>query len=801
MMNKYKKILSMLLAGTLLLFALSANAAIASTSSQATGSTELSWDYLFNTDNLTTLEKSIFTSQFGDIMFTDGGRQSAVGYASGLLAPLCAMLLVGLTCYVIGGGAINTAASGQMLGKSWSSVWLPLRFTVASGTLLQVKGTYAVIQVLVIYLIMSASIAGTAIYRLTAGKTLNAEATISAPAANMLPPDAAQLTSIAGSAICANNSWRIVNGQNGQEKNEPLYEISYRTKGSILSTTKVFNGAPGDSPYSMPAGAVLTQISFGKGGECGSFSIGSVTSRLYTDSMQSALAGVSQVDMKWLNYFSSLEIDAYENKMNSKRFYIHYNNYSGDDEESTKFRAKIEDYSKEISSVSGDYSKEVIAAIQNAFKEDNADKQELLDRVNKSSWIEAANNITTIQKFSGAQYEALGYVNQGVVNTTWQKCIAGSLECKDKDGGWVSQALDWFRSNENATTMPMMQVVQKAIKSGSPKDDGCGPYDYECAGIKFDQTMGNRVDAGLIDGLAAVGVVAANGADVASSMAKNGLQNGNALTSMPSVSDFQGHGSPIIMLQSLGLGINTIATSGFAALLVLKVAGHAAGDSVLALGGGAGISAFVDVIWNMTSPMLLAVWLSGMTLAYITPWILVIRWIWVVFNWAFGSMLAVAAAPLLPVMMAVPEGEGIAGSRAERGIVYLVQQALTPSLNVVALFGTLAMQSIFFGLINMVWFSTIGFESQGLFSAAIKLFLYVIVQSSMVWSTAEINFKAADAICSWFGGGQSHGIQSNVSDKMEGVAGKADQMMGAGMKGALGALGKKGAKTKDDITA
>ena len=800
-MNGYKRFLSVLLAGALLLFAFSANAEIASTPSQSAGPSELTWGYVFNKDNLTVLEKSIFTSQFGDVIFNDGGTPSAVGYASGLLAPLCAMLLLVLTCYVIGGGAVNTAASGQMLGKSWSSIWLPIRFATASGLLLQAKGGYAIIQIAVIYLIMAASTAGTAVYRLTVGQVLNADATISAPAANMLPPDVSQITSIAGSAFCANNSWRIVNGQDGQVKNEPLYEISYRPKGAILSTTKIFNGAPSDSPYSIPSGAILTQISFGKGGECGSLSIGSASSRLYTDSVQSALAGASQVVIKYLNYFSSLEMDVYKEKMNSKAFHIHYNNFSGDEEESSKFRTKVEDYSREIASISGDYPTEIVNAIRNAFKENNADKQAIMDKVKKASWIEAANNIVTIQKFSGAQYEALGYVNQGVVNTSWQKCIAGSLECKDRDGGWISKALDWFKSNENATTMPMMQVVQKALKSGMPKDDGCGPYDYECAGIKFDQTMGNRVDAALLDGLAAAGVVAANATDVASSIGKNGLQNGNVLTSMPSVSDFQGHGSPIVMLQSLGLGINTVAVSGFTALLVLKVAGHAAGDSVLALGGGAGISAFVDVIWSMTSPMLLAVWLSGMTLAYITPWILVIRWIWVVFNWAFGSMLAVAAAPLLPVLLAVPEGEGIAGSRSERAIVYLVQQALTPSLNVVALFGTLAMQSIFFGLINMVWFSTIGFESQGLFSAAIKLFLYVIVQSSMVWSTAEICFKTADAICSWFGGGQSHGIQSNVSDKMEGVAGKADQMMGAGMKGALGAVGKKGAKTKDDIEA
>lgn len=776
--------------GVTLLLSGAANADIAaSTSGQTATPTELTWTNLFNKDNLTVLEKSIFSSQFGAIMF-GSGEQSAAGYASGLLNPLAAMLILVLVSYMVGGGALNTASSGQILGKNWSPVWLPLRVSAGLGLLFQVKGSYSVIQVLVIYLIMAASNAGTAIYRLTVVKVINAEATISAPAANMLPPDAMQLTSVANSAWCANNAWRIVNGESGQAKNEPLYSISYRPTGSVLSTTKVFTGPPTDGMYSMPSGSVLTQISFGKDGECGSFSIGSATSRLYTTSVQTALANVSQVEMTYLNYFGSLELSAFKDNLNSKNFHLHYDNSSGSDEDDAKFRKKIDEYSAQIATLTPLYQRDVINAIKDGFKADNDDKAAILESIKNASWIEAANNIVLVQKFSGAQYEALGYVNQGVVNTAWQKCLAGSLECKGKDTGFIASALSFFASNEHSTTMPMTKIIQKALKSGDPQNDGCGTYDYECAGIKFDKTMGNRVDAALLNGLAAVGVVAAN-PDVATSFINSGFKNGNAMASMPSVSDFQGHGSPVVMLQSIGLGINSIATGGFASLLVLKVAGHAAGDSVLALGGGAGISTFVDVIWSMTAPLLGVIWLSGMSLAYVTPWILVIRWIWVVFNWAFGSFLAVAAAPLLPVLLTVPEGEGIAGSRAERAIVYLVQQALTPALNVVALFGTLSLSGIFFGLINMVWFSTIGFESQGLFAAAVKLFLYVIVQSAMIWSVAEVLFRTADAICSWFGGGQSHGIQSNVGDKMEGTTNKTEQLMGAGMKGALGAVGKK----------
>ncbi len=787
-MNRYWNILTGVIAGVMLMFAVSAHADIAPSNGAIAG--ELTWTGIFNRDNLTVTEKSVFTSMLGEASLKDGGTPSAFGKASAMLNPLCGMLMIFLFSYILGGGALNTASSGEVLGKSWSKVWLPIRIVSGAGLLFQVNGGYSVIQMLVIQLIMGASNAGTIIYRTVVVDVLNANATISAPAANMLPPDVNQLITVGNSAVCANNAWRIVNGDSGQIKNEALYSISYRPTGSVLSTTKEFNGPPSASMYSMPAGSVLTQISFGKDGECGSFSIGSATSRLYTTSVQAALANVSQVEMNYLNYFSALELDAFKDNLNSKNFYMHYDNTSGSDESSEKFRKKVDEYSASIAKLTPIYQQDVINAIKAGFKEDNEDKQAIIDTVKNSSWIEAANNIVLVQKFSGAQYEALGYVNQGVVNTAWQKCLAGSLECKDKDSGWIASALNFIESNEKSTTMPMTKVIQKALKDGNAQDDGCGAYDYECAGIKFDKTMGNRVDAALLNGLAAVGVVAAN-PDVATSFINSGFKNGNAMTSMPSVSDFQGHGSPVVMLQSIGLGINSIATGGFASLLVLKVAGHAAGDSVLALGGGAGISTFVDVIWSMTAPLLGVIWLSGMSLAYVTPWILVIRWIWVVFNWAFGSMLAVAAAPLLPVLLTVPEGEGIAGSRAERAIVYLVQQALTPALNVVALFATLSLSQIFFGLINLVWFSTVGFESQGLFAAAVKLFLWVVVQSAMIWSVAEVVFRTADAICSWFGGGQSQGIQSNVGDKMEGTTNKTEQLMGAGMKGALGAVGKK----------
>lgn len=66
-------------------------------------------------------------------------------------------------CLVLGGililyslivSTINTAHDGEMLGKKWNSVWIPIRAALGFGLLLPTKATLVVIQVFVIWVVV-----------------------------------------------------------------------------------------------------------------------------------------------------------------------------------------------------------------------------------------------------------------------------------------------------------------------------------------------------------------------------------------------------------------------------------------------------------------------------------------------------------------------------------------------------------------------------------------------------------------------------------------------------------------------
>lgn len=67
-----------------------------------------------------------------------------------------AVLMVGaiLACYSIISSTINTAHDGEMLGKKFSSAWMPIRYALGTALIIPVVGGYAGIQKLMLWVII-----------------------------------------------------------------------------------------------------------------------------------------------------------------------------------------------------------------------------------------------------------------------------------------------------------------------------------------------------------------------------------------------------------------------------------------------------------------------------------------------------------------------------------------------------------------------------------------------------------------------------------------------------------------------
>jgi conjugal transfer/type IV secretion protein DotA/TraY len=109
----------------------------------------------FNTANLCA-DKSIrdvLTPLFGSLFSNCGGSAGAFEAAVGILN--AGALTIGgiLAAYTLVAGTMQTAHDGEMLGKKWSSMWLPIRTVMGVGLVLPVSGTYCVAQMIVAFLI------------------------------------------------------------------------------------------------------------------------------------------------------------------------------------------------------------------------------------------------------------------------------------------------------------------------------------------------------------------------------------------------------------------------------------------------------------------------------------------------------------------------------------------------------------------------------------------------------------------------------------------------------------------------
>ncbi|MBJ5314184.1 DotA/TraY family protein, partial [Salmonella enterica subsp. enterica serovar Dabou] len=90
---------------------------------------------------------------FLDVLFPENLAQSPL--ASTMTILNSAVLLVGgiLAAYTLIAGTMSTAHDGEMLGKKWSSMWLPVRTALGTAMILPAAGGFCAAQVMVLWLI------------------------------------------------------------------------------------------------------------------------------------------------------------------------------------------------------------------------------------------------------------------------------------------------------------------------------------------------------------------------------------------------------------------------------------------------------------------------------------------------------------------------------------------------------------------------------------------------------------------------------------------------------------------------
>ncbi|WP_274643878.1 DotA/TraY family protein [Pseudomonas serbica] len=740
---------------------------------------------------------------FGGFVFTPfGGAPSdaptvlakVLGYTN-IVAMILGVIIMG---YVILAGTLNTAASGEMLGRSWSSVWLPLRTSVAFGMIMPATtgdGTFSVAQSLVMWMIIVGSNSATWLWQKGAEELATGTPVM---------PTTVHYTS--------NEYTDIVN---------TVYCSAVRNK--VLTTKDKQAPFVGEVESAVPGSGSLTRsVAFKYDGIAG-LDLSKAISIKFT--------GCGQVDFPVAQ--GILDGTALENAAADSSFWHHSSPWEVALQ--TKFnQAVLTDY-KAVLNASVAVANNIITNNLNAKNYKSAMEQGEEEAADMKVKIEtAAVTYATV----GTAYD--NYIEGVRTKTTASGATSGWRESMTR-GGWMRAGAWFFEASRlqgfvqtllggmssmakysNTPTLEAsgcmftfgfgkcgeqeeefkswMSIIEVLAKSADSKSSGrtaitngagTGKVDIisnESGHGLFDEnavkTLSVSVSQTFLDGIMQMG------ADDA-----RGLAGGDgAVTS----STATGMISPFTAVSSIGRGLQQVAVMVWSSGLIVATAlgWMESPPGILANGGSfgwlGGLAGMAKYVMASLAPIIAGVGALAFVMAFAIPFMPVTVWIMLVCGYLVTIIEAVAAAPLAVIMLATPEGEGMSSGNFTKALQMVNAVVLRPTLSIVGLFAAMTLSYAGFSILNDLFWSVANLTSDfSIFEIMALIFIYASVTFKVCEYMVSVIHKIPDQIMDWMGGGLSRpfgedSAASDVSGSLKQNAGASGLTAMAGMKTAGG---------------
>lgn len=671
-----------------------------------------------------------------------------------------AMILgVIIMAYVIVAGALNTAASGEMLGRSWSSVWLPLRTSLAFGMIVPATNggeVFSVAQSLVIWMIIVGSNSATWLWEQGAsavmqGSPVMPEATFHSSNASSPMIDA---------VFCSTIRSNLMFKKDGGDP-PPVGYISNISNG--YSQEVITLATLGTASLTNAESIVL----YG----CGTIKIPNSSRALNDTALENNTAdsNVFHKSAKWefevqkkfdasvranFNAFilssKALSQGIYANGLNGKKIesagsvggaealkILQALNAAGQDYGNTTLA--YENYLKTVQTAT-------IGAAKSAGWESS---------MTAGGWMRAGAWFFEASRLQGFVQTLMGSLNTSSVSATAPAagCSFASsyTDCKDQRNEYASWKAGLGAIKISAQNSPGNVAAQNS--PGSMKLVSTVSADGEEAS-KFEEgaldELSKNIAAWFMNSIMSLG------SDDAIGLGATTPPDGNLAT------DTSGMTSPFTAVSSLGRGLQQIGISVWSAGLVvsgwLEVKDSLAGKVVDFFTGSsmsfiAGVSKY---IMSSLTPILMGVGGLAFMLAFAIPFMPVTIWIMLVCGYLVTVIEAVAAAPLAVIMLATPEGEGISGSSFKQALQMINAIVLRPSLSIVGLFAAMTLSYVGFAILNDLFWSVAGLTSHAsIFEVLAMIFIYASLAFKLCEYMVSVIYKIPDQIMQWMGGGMS----------------------------------------------
>lgn len=749
---------------------------------------------------------------FGDAP-TEKYPPTALASVLGYTNVVALILGIIIMSYVIVAGALNTAASGEMLGKSWSSVWLPLRTSVAFGMVMPASGTtgetFSVAQSLVIYLVIIGSNSGTWVWE----KGVDLLITGSPVSATHVAYNANEYTQYASLIHCA----AVVNKIKTDRDKKPPVSVTYwriGTPAEILVTGAYFGNRERITFEEFKANYttyVTSGIQLGFDA-CGSMKIPSHRRSLTRAEEEGALLSPTA---NWESNMEKSFIASYKKNfpavIESALDYADYmviNNLNSIkiseamEQTDPAVALLINEATGKLKNIDTTYDNFIQTVTKETVPE-NVEK-EWKSLAKEGGWMAAGAWFFQASKLQGYLQSLVGGLHglaaPDVSNRLSMFCIRSACEKRDEmyrqlisGNDEIAIHADRMSSSEHASfdgssSTQKASLTQKTENGEALRKDAT-------------RTVSVLVTQVFLDSLMWLG-------------SDNTGTTGGSTGSITS-SNVSGMISPFTAISSIGRGLQQVSVLTWSAGLIaagfIGIEGSLAGQVAGAFIGGAASfgTGMIKYVMATLIPVMAGVSSLGFVLAFAIPFMPITIWIMLVCGYLVMAVEAVAAAPLAVIMLATPEGEGISGHNFQKALQMINAIILRPTLSIVGLFAAMTLAYIGFSIMNTLFWQVANSLTGGsIFEVIAMIIIYTSVAYKLCEYMVGVIHKIPDQIMEWMGGGLSRSFGEDAAEKgastglEKGVAGGGMAIgAGVGSLGSTAVAGRKAAAEKADKAA
>ncbi|MCP1674252.1 conjugal transfer/type IV secretion protein DotA/TraY [Natronocella acetinitrilica] len=707
---------------------------------------------------------NLFTVYMEQIFGTSEQR-TLLAQVAGIANVVGLVLAVVILLYVMIGGVVRTAHEGAVLGKNWSSVWLPIRISVGIGLLMPTgEGGLSTAQHMILGLVDVGNRLATIAWNGTVDGLLSG-----AQISGVVDTGDMDFTETKLQLLVCAESWYQVQQDQGRDARWGFYVA--RTGDNNRVRRDIQGGIRENGGLQLPADGTITSIAFGDQGRCGSINLHDYAGVVTDGSSEQGAIGQSEQSRNLFNSvaFSPVILRARGNAAVAGGIVVverleglaqiagaivtaQDDEYAGrpglgggegvlaDNVEYNGASPRVRQIAADIRDFDRNTSNAIIARAMEVIQSDTSYVDGYRDSLKQGGWPMAGAWFLQLDRFQNLASSSV----EGVKSSA--KYVGNIGNCQGQRS--------WFSRNSSAGCEAIVKdvsAVSKLVEQAKIERMGSSPThtdvmavlgcEGDCTARGIWSNLSGSIARALLDALTGLGTI------------KNPAVTEFGLSS--SMTSDTGITNPFQVVTSLGHGIQTVTTTVTLANIGIAAGAFGASGNVAAsFFGAGGLEGAYRAIAPLITGMIVLMFGAGFTLAFVIPFMPATIWIVMLVKYLITVIEGFVAAPLAVAQMVTPEGEGISGTRMERAWALMAAMVARPPLMVVGLVAAMTISYVGFAIMNSIWWTVVDLNTTtGIWEVLAILILYPAMAVMILKKCIEVMATLPDTILTWFSSG------------------------------------------------